>query len=153
MRRKRIALLGSTGSIGVQTLDVVAQHRDKFEVVWASTHTQVELLKEQVERFSIPRALITDPSTYQKAKNTFTSPTKLGGIENLEDLLVDEEVDVVLVAWVGFSGLDPVLKALSVGKQVALANKEAMVVGGELIQEILHKGVGTLIPIDSEHSA
>ncbi|MBR5900050.1 MAG: 1-deoxy-D-xylulose-5-phosphate reductoisomerase [Clostridia bacterium] len=145
---KKIALIGSTGSIGRQTLNVVRRHPDKFKIVSLAGGNNVELLKEQIEEFS---PLVA----------TCALPLRLGGDSKVKTYngetaylnAVIEQADVVVVALVGFMGIHAVLKALELKKDVALANKESLVVGGKLVMDAVKKAGVNLLPIDSEHSA
>ncbi len=155
--KQRIAVLGSTGSIGTNTLDVVARHPERFEVVALSAATQVDLLLEQCARFR-PRwaAMASAPHARLLAekleKNSL--PTKVIQAQDaLEIIASHEQVDTVMAAIVGAAGLAPCLAAARAGKRLLLANKEALVVGGEVFLSAVRAGGATLLPIDSEHSA
>lgn len=152
---KRLAILGSTGSIGTQALDVVAAHPDLFEVEILSAHSNTTLLVEQAKTFKPNAVVITDESKYEEVKAALYSyPVKIfGGINALNEVVQWDAVDVVLGAIVGFAGLHSILAAIDAGKQIALANKETLVVAGELVmQRAAEKGV-RIVPVDSEHSA
>jgi 1-deoxy-D-xylulose-5-phosphate reductoisomerase len=154
LNRKRLAILGSTGSIGTQTLEIVRQHPDTFEIVVLTANSNVELLIEQVAEFNPEYALICNEEKYVDLKNSIPSTTKaLSGSEILKDLASLDEVDIVLNSLVGFAGFEPTVSALKAGKKVALANKESLVVGGKLINELLINSNAELLPVDSEHSA
>ena len=155
--KQRIAVLGSTGSIGTNTLDVVARHPERFEVVALSAATQVDLLLEQCARFR-PRmaAMASAPHARLLAEKLEQNslPTKvLQAQEALEIIASHEQVDTVMAAIVGAAGLAPCLAAARAGKRLLLANKEALVVGGEVFLGAVRAGGATLLPIDSEHSA
>lgn len=155
--KQRIAVLGSTGSIGTNTLDVVARHPERFEVVALSAATQVDLLLEQCARFR-PRwaAMASAPHARLLAEKLEQNslPTKvLQAQEALEIIASHERVDTVMAAIVGAAGLAPCLAAARAGKRLLLANKEALVVGGEVFLSAVRAGGATLLPIDSEHSA
>ena len=155
--KQRIAVLGSTGSIGTNTLDVVARHPERFEVVALSAATQVDLLLEQCARFR-PRlaAMASAPHARLLAEKLEQNslPTKvLQAQEALEIIASHEQVDTVMAAIVGAAGLAPCLAAARAGKRLLLANKEALVVGGEVFLSAVRAGGATLLPIDSEHSA
>ncbi len=155
--KQRIAVLGSTGSIGTNTLDVVARHPERFEVVALSAATQVDLLLEQCARFR-PRlaAMASAPHARLLAEKLEQNslPTKvLQAQEALEIIASHERVDTVMAAIVGAAGLAPCLAAARAGKRLLLANKEALVVGGEVFLGAVRAGGATLLPIDSEHSA
>ena len=150
-----IALLGATGSIGTQALDIISEHEDLFEVVLLSAHHNKELLHEQCLRFNPKFAVLTGPQ-FQQQKPPIGNPsitTTYYAQEDLLSLIVDPDVDLVLNSLVGFAGFHPTYTALKNNKKVALANKESLVVGGAIIKEVLSQTSGTLVPIDSEHSA
>ncbi|MFZ5486144.1 MAG: 1-deoxy-D-xylulose-5-phosphate reductoisomerase [Pseudomonadota bacterium] len=155
--KQRIAVLGSTGSIGTNTLDVVARHPERFEVVALSAATQVDLLLEQCARFR-PRlaAMASAPHARLLAEKLAQNnlPTQvLQAQDALEVIASHEQVDTVMAAIVGAAGLAPCLAAARAGKRLLLANKEALVVGGEVFLSAVRAGGATLLPIDSEHSA
>lgn len=144
---KRAAVLGSTGSIGVQTLDVVAMHPDRLQVVGLAAHSSHEQLREQATRFGVSRLALFDPS----AAGKLGCPS---GIDALVEMATAPDVDVVVVSVAGMIGLEPTLAALQAGKQVALASKEVLVAGGELVMPLAGDLPSlSLRPIDSEHSA
>lgn len=152
---KRLAILGSTGSIGTQALEVVQTHPDLFEVEILSAHSNSNLLIEQAKKFKPNAVVVTDESKYQLVKSELSSlPIKVfAGAEALKDVVAWDTVDTVLGAIVGFAGLHSTLAAIEAGKQIALANKETLVVAGEIVmQKAAEKGV-QIIPVDSEHSA
>ena len=154
MNKQKLAILGSTGSIGTQVLEVVRQHPDKFEIIALTANNSWELLSEQIKEFSPKIALICNDDHYSDLKKSAGSHTEiLSGMENLVTIVTHPDVDTVLNSLVGFSGFIPTVEALKSGKKVALANKESLVVGGEYIRTILDQYSGTLIPVDSEHSA
>jgi len=152
---KRLAILGSTGSIGTQALEVVAAHPDLFEVEILSAHSNTSLLIEQAKKFSPNAVVITDETKYDIVKNALSSaPIKVfSGANALNEVVQWDSVDLVLGAIVGFAGLHSILAAIDAGKQIALANKETLVVAGDLVtQRAAEKGV-QIVPVDSEHSA
>jgi len=157
MNRQRVAVLGSTGSVGVNTLDVIARHPDRYEVVALSGGTRVEPLAEQCARFRPRQAVMADPGAARQlaqrlqAEGIATRVTS--GAAALEELAGSAEVDTVMAAIVGAAGLASCLAAARAGKRLLLANKEALVVGGELFLQAVRQGGATLLPIDSEHSA
>lgn len=154
MNKQKLTVLGSTGSIGTQTLDIVRQQRDKFEIVALSANSNSELLAAQVREFKPSFALICDEKSYrQLEKEHFPDTEFLYGTENLAELAALPECNTVLNALVGFAGFESTLAAINAGKKVALANKESLVVGGELIMKALEQNNGSLVPVDSEHSA
>ena len=153
--KKRIAILGSTGSIGTQTLDVIRQHRDLFEVELISARSSVDALIAQAREFDAANVVICDERRYpQVAEALKGSRSKVwGGISSLCDLVRESSVDIVVGAMVGFSGLRPTLAALEASKTVALANKETLVAAGPIVVETLRRHKGKILPVDSEHSA
>ena len=157
MNKQRLTILGSTGSIGVNTLDVVSRHTDRFEVFALSASTQVELILAQIAQFKPAFAVMASEShglaLADKVKLNRLNTVVLTGSAALEMIASHESVDSVMAAIVGAAGLAPCLAAARSGKRLLLANKEALVVGGELFLETVSAGGATLLPIDSEHSA
>ena len=153
--KRRIAILGSTGSIGTQTLDIVRQHRDMFEVELISANSSVDLLIRQAKEFDVNNTVICDESKYsQLAEGLKDSDCKVfAGIDSLCALAAAENVDIVVGAMVGFSGLRPTLAALEAGKIVALANKETLVAAGSIVTRTMREHGAVILPVDSEHSA
>ncbi len=154
-KKRQIAILGSTGSIGTQTLQVVEEHPERFEVYAITAGTRVNELIEQARKF-LPRvAVIADDSKYLQLKEALADlPIRtLGGYEALCEVVQESAVDVVVTALVGFSGLRPTIEAIKAGKEIALANKETMVVAGELVNALANKYNVPILPVDSEHSA
>ena len=155
--KQRIAVLGSTGSIGVNTLDVVARHPDRFEVFALTAATRVDELLQQCRQHRPRLAVLSDPAAAVKLRERIRAeglPTGvLAGGPALEEVAAHPEVDVVMAAIVGAAGLSPCLAAARAGKRLLLANKEALVVGGDVFMEAVRTGGGRLLPIDSEHSA
>ena len=153
--KRRIAILGSTGSIGTQTLDIVRQHRDMFEVELISANSSIDLLIRQAKEFDVNNAVICDESKYsQLAEGLKDSDCKVfAGIDSLCALAAAENVDIVVGAMVGFSGLRPTLAALEAGKIVALANKETLVAAGSIVTRTMREHGAVILPVDSEHSA
>ena len=153
--KRKIAILGSTGSIGTQTLDVVRQHRDLFEVVLISANSSVGLLIAQAVEFDVPHVVICNETRYQDVADAL-QPHGIkvwAGVDSLCDLVGMEGVDIVVGAMVGFSGLRPTLAALRAGKVVALANKETLVAAGSVVTKTAREHGGVILPVDSEHSA
>ena len=155
--RQRVTVLGSTGSVGVSTLDVIARHPERFEVFALSAATKVDEMLAQCVRFT-PRfaVMASAPHADQLAtllRDNGLATRVLQGEGTLEAIAAHEEVDSVMAAIVGAAGLGPRLAAARAGKRLLLANKEALVVGGELFMETVRSGGATLLPIDSEHSA
>ena len=157
MTRQRLAVLGSTGSIGTSTLDVVARHPERFEVVALTAATQVDALLAQCERFR-PRVAIMASAPHARALAEKIRqkglPVRVDiGPDAIEHVASWDEVDTVMAAIVGAAGLAPCLAAARAGKRLLLANKEALVVGGDVFLRAVREGGATLLPIDSEHSA
>jgi 1-deoxy-D-xylulose-5-phosphate reductoisomerase len=150
---KRVLILGSTGSIGTQALDVVMRDRDEFEVVGLSASTGHEMLIAQARAHGVRRVALTDPDAAAQAAEAWTRGEVLSGPEGLVRLVAESGADLVLNAIVGSAGLGPTIVALTEGMDVALANKESLVVGGELVTALAEATGARLIPIDSEHTA
>ncbi|QTD46417.1 1-deoxy-D-xylulose-5-phosphate reductoisomerase [Ottowia testudinis] len=155
--KQRVAVLGSTGSIGVNTLDVVARHPDRFEIVALTAATQVDAMLAQCVRFK-PRVAVMASAPHarelaQKIKEKGLLTRVEQAQEAIENVASWSEVDVVMAAIVGAAGLAPCLAAARAGKRLLLANKEALVVGGDVFMNAVREGGATLLPIDSEHSA
>ncbi len=151
---RNIAILGSTGSIGRSSLDVIARFPDKFHVTYLSTNTNTDLLREQMSRFH-PRgvAILDEPSADAMKSGANGATEVLCGEEGLIEIVRRGDVDVVISALVGFAGLKPTLAAIEAGKDIALANKETLVVAGELVMRKAREHNVQLLPVDSEHSA
>jgi 1-deoxy-D-xylulose-5-phosphate reductoisomerase len=147
----RIAILGSTGSIGRSALEVVARHRDQFEIVGLAANSNLNLLIEQVARFEPKAAVLRDESVALPDSSARTEWRS--GRTALLELAARSDVDVVVNALVGAAGLEPTLAALGAGHRLALANKESLVAGGSLVLDAARRGGGEIVPIDSEHSA
>jgi 1-deoxy-D-xylulose-5-phosphate reductoisomerase len=148
----RIAVLGSTGSIGRSTLEVIRRHPDRFEVAALAAHRSLDDLARQVAMFRPRRAVVADQPTLAAASD-LPSCRWDAGREALLAIARDPDVDVVVNALVGAAGLEPTLAALEAGKRLALANKESLVAGGPLVMDAARRGGGDLVPVDSEHSA
>jgi 1-deoxy-D-xylulose-5-phosphate reductoisomerase len=153
--KKGIAILGSTGSIGTQALEVVSMHRDKFEVIVLSAENNAELLVQQAKLFKPDSVVITNPDKYDLVSKALENePVKVyAGKQALEQIVEHSEIDMVLTALVGSAGLIPTIKAIKAGKNIALANKETLVVAGESITKLALEHKVEIIPVDSEHSA
>ncbi|RZI95428.1 MAG: 1-deoxy-D-xylulose-5-phosphate reductoisomerase [Variovorax sp.] len=155
--RQRITVLGSTGSVGVNTLDVIARHPDRYEVVALSAATKVDALLAQCAQFSPKFAVMASTphagQLAEKLKQNGLATRVLTAEGAMETIASLDEVDAVMAAIVGAAGLAPCLAAARAGKRLMLANKEALVVGGELFMRTVREGGATLLPIDSEHSA
>ena len=151
---KRIAILGSTGSIGTQTLDVVRQHPDRFSVFMISANSSAQRLVEQALAFHVPHVVICNPAKYEEVRSALPASFQVHlGIEEACSLVQAPEVDVVVAAMVGFSGLRPTLAAIRSGKTIALANKETLVAAGQLVMAEAARCKAPIYPVDSEHSA
>lgn len=155
MKQRNLVILGSTGSIGEQTLNIVREHPDRFRVLAISCNSSWEKLAEQVKEFHPRYALLCDEGSVDlfRSEVNNTDTELLSGVGDLLKLATLDEADIILNSLVGFAGFEPTLKALKAGKKVALANKESLVVGGELINEVIKDNPDQLVPIDSEHSA
>ncbi len=152
MSKKKIILLGSTGSIGTSALEVIEKNSDKFSVKYLSTNTRIDLLSEQVKKFNPEGVIITDDDAYKSVKNS-NLPCKVYSRNDLKKLITEDDIEIVIAAMVGFAGLESTLEAVRVGKRIALANKETLVVAGHILTDYAKKSGSTIIPIDSEHSA
>ena len=155
--KMRVTVLGSTGSIGTNTLDVVARHPERFEIHALTASRQVDLLFEQCVRFQPRFAVMVEPDharrLEEKIRTHGLSTRVLSGYAALDEVSSDPAVDAVMAAIVGAAGLSPCLAAARAGKRLLLANKEALVVGGDVFLSAVRQGGATLLPIDSEHSA
>ena len=150
---KRLVLLGASGSIGTQTIDVVLQHPDLFEIIALSVGHRIDVLQKILEKVDVKVVCVQAEADAVKLKEAYPDKEFLHGDAGLETLAERNDYDVLVNALVGFVGFMPTLKAIETGHDVALANKETLVVGGKLIYEALHKYTRSLYPIDSEHSA
>lgn len=152
---KRIAILGSTGSIGTQALEVIDQHPAIFEVEVLTAMSQADLLISQAIKYKPSHVVIGDESKYEFVRNALSglNINVHAGAKSLEEVVTLESVDVVLTALVGYAGLLPTVKAIQAGKPIALANKETLVVAGGLIMPLAKKMGVPILPVDSEHSA
>ena len=154
MSHKTIAILGSTGSIGTQTLDVVRQNPELFSVFMLSANSSAALLVQQALAFHVPHVVICNPAKYQEVRDALPSSVEVHlGIEAACELVQAPEVDVVVAAMVGFSGLRPTLSAIRAGKIIALANKETLVAAGAMVMSEAARYKAPIYPVDSEHSA
>ena len=153
--KKKIAILGSTGSIGTQALQVIEEHADLYEAYVLTANNRVELLIEQARRFMPEAVVIANEDQYEVLRDALADlPVKVyAGAEALCQIVQERPVDVVLTAMVGFAGLRPTISAIKAGKAIALANKETLVVAGELINRLANDYHADIIPVDSEHSA
>ena len=155
MKKKRLAILGSTGSIGTQTLEVVAANPDRFEVFALTANNNVQLLVEQAKRFQPTIVVVANESHYEALRDALSNEDiqVYAGQQSVADVAAMPSVDVVLTAMVGYAGLLPTIKAVKAGKTIALANKETLVVAGELITRLVGEHHAAILPVDSEHSA
>lgn len=154
-KAKRICILGSTGSIGTQALDVIEQHPDLYEAYVLTAYNNDVLVVEQARRFKPEVVVIANESKYEKVKEALSDlPIKVyAGAKALCEVVQDENVDIVLASMVGFAGLEPTIAAIKSGKTIALANKETLVVAGDLITRLANEYKVPILPVDSEHSA
>ena len=152
---KRLAILGSTGSIGTQTLEVVREHPERFEVYAICAHTSIDKLIAQAREFRPEVVCIGDERLYPQLQEALSDlPMKVwAGADAIAEMVTFEPIDVVVAAMVGYAGLRPTMEAIRAGKTIALANKETLVVAGELICELAAKHRVAILPVDSEHSA
>lgn len=155
MNKKQIAILGSTGSIGTQTLDVVRNHPERFEVYALSAHRSIDLLIQQAREFHPNVVCIADETLYEPLRDALADlPIKVwAGAEAIADMVTMPTIDVVVAAMVGYAGLRPTIAAICAGKTIALANKETLVVAGDLICRLAQEHHTPILPVDSEHSA
>ena len=155
MRKRRIAILGSTGSIGTQTLDVIRRHPDMFEVELISARRNVDLLTKQAIEFDAANVVICEESKYKETADALQDKgiKVWSGVDSLCELVKMSSVDIVVGAMVGFSGLRPTLAALEAGKTVALANKATLVAAGPIVIRTMLEHNAVILPVDSEHSA
>ena len=155
MKKKKIAILGSTGSIGTQALQVIEEHSDLYEAYVLTANNQVDLLIEQARKFQPEVVVIANEEKYTTLKDALADlPIKVyAGADALCQVVHEQPIDVVLTAMVGFSGLRPTISAIKARKNIALANKETLVVAGELIGKLANDYKVSILPVDSEHSA
>jgi 1-deoxy-D-xylulose-5-phosphate reductoisomerase len=153
--KKKIVILGSTGSIGTQTIDVVASNLDKFELFGITAHSNSELLISQARKYKPNFVIVTKDECYPIVKEALSNEDikVFAGIDSVCDLVSMPSVDIVVTAMVGYAGLKPTISAVKAGKTIALANKETLVVAGELIKDLALKHHSPILPVDSEHSA
>jgi 1-deoxy-D-xylulose-5-phosphate reductoisomerase len=152
--RKNIAILGSTGSIGRNSLEVISSLPDRFRVTYLTANTNIDLLTEQVARFQPMGVVMLDEKCAHEAKKRLKPPVEvLAGERGLEEVVTRDDVDIVISSLVGFAGLKPTIAAIQHRKRIALANKETLVVAGALITSLVQEYGVELLPIDSEHSA
>ena len=155
MKKKQIAILGSTGSIGTQALKVIEEHPDLYEAYALTANNQVELLAEQARKFMPAAVVIANETKYLQLKEMLADlPIQVyAGADALCEIVEAKPIDVVLASMVGYAGLRPTMNAIRAGKAIALANKETLVVAGELINALAQQYKTPILPVDSEHSA
>ena len=155
MEKRHIAILGSTGSIGRQALDVIGQHRDLFEVELLTANNSTDLLISQAIGFDVNAVVICNEDKYQEVKDAL-DPHDIkvfAGMQSVCDLVTGDNIDIVLTSMVGFSGLSSTVAAVGAGKTIALANKETLVAAGKIVMDMAAKTGARILPVDSEHSA
>lgn len=151
---KKILILGSSGSIGINALNVVRNFPDKFRVVGLSVNSRIDLLEKQIKEFNPEFVVVTDESKAKELKTNIGNLCEVfSGNDGLLKVAIEKDYDVLLGAIVGFAGLAPTLEAIKRGKRIALANKETLVVAGELVTKLILANSAEIIPVDSEHSA
>ena len=155
MEKRRIAILGSTGSIGRQTLDVIREHRDLFEVELLTCHSSFATLAMQAREFDANNVVVCDETKYKALYDALegTDTKVFSGMKSVCDLVASDRVDIVVASMVGFSGLAPTISAIKAGKVIALANKETLVAAGSIVMGLSRKYNAPILPVDSEHSA
>ena len=156
MEKKNICILGSTGSIGTQTLEVIAEHSDRYEVYALTAYNQVELLAEQAHKFNPAAVVIANEQHYDRLCSLLSDRQDIkvyAGAQALEEIVEAEPIDMVVTAMVGFAGLKPTVRAIRAHKKICLANKETLVVAGEIIMRMAQECHCPILPVDSEHSA
>ena len=155
MEKRRIAILGSTGSIGRQALDVISQHRDLFEVELLTANNSSELLISQAIEFDANNVVICNEEKYKEVSEALEPHyiKVFAGMQSVCDLVASENIDIVLTSMVGFSGLSSTIAAVKAGKTIALANKETLVAAGHIVMDLAARCNARILPVDSEHSA
>ena len=156
MRKQQIAILGSTGSIGTQALEVIEEHSDRYEVYCLTANNKVELLAQQALKYNPAAVVIANEAKYGQLCNLLSSRPDIkvyAGSKALDDIVEAGPIDMVLTAMVGFAGLSPTVHAIKARKKICLANKETLVVAGELICQLAQQYHVPILPVDSEHSA
>ena len=153
--KRRIAILGSTGSIGTQTLDVVRQHPDLFQVEVLTANNSSEALIAQAREFDVNSVVICNQSKYREVADALQPEgvKVFAGIDSACGLVAGDNIDIVVASMVGFSGLAPTIAAVKAGKIIALANKETLVAAGQVVMDLAEKHHAPILPVDSEHSA
>jgi len=156
MKKRQIAILGSTGSIGTQALEVIEEHQDLYEVYCLTANNRVELLAEQAHKFNPAAIVVANEQRYDELKSLMQDRPDIkvyAGAKALDEIVEAEPIDMVLTAMVGFAGLTPTIHAIKARKTICLANKETLVVAGELICRLALENKAAILPVDSEHSA
>ena len=156
MKKRQIAILGSTGSIGTQALQVIEEHSDLYEVYCLTANNRVQLLAEQAHKFRPAAVVIANEERYNELKSLMADLPDVkvyAGARALDEIVEANPIDMVLTAMVGFAGLAPTIHAIKARKAIALANKETLVVAGELILQLAQQYHVPILPVDSEHSA
>jgi len=154
MNRRKVSILGSTGSIGTQTLDVISRYQDEFEIAFLTAHSKIDILEEQIKQFQPAGVVLTSEKAYKEfLSNTSFKGQILFGDEGLDEVTSDSSLDLLISALVGFSGVKPTLNAIQHGTTIALANKETLVAAGSVIMKEAKKKNVEIIAIDSEHNA
>lgn len=154
--KKQIAILGSTGSIGTQALEVIDEHKDRFEVYCLTANNRVELLAEQAHKYKPAAVVIANEAHYDRLCSLLSNEPDIkvyAGKKALDEIVEADPIDMVLTAMVGFAGLSPTIHAIKARKKICLANKETLVVAGELICRLANEYHAPILPVDSEHSA
>ena len=155
MEKRRIAILGSTGSIGRQALDVISQHRDLFEVELLTANNSTDLLIQQAVEYDANNVVICNEGKYREVADALEPHyiKVFAGMKSVCDLVQGDNIDIVLTSMVGFSGLESTIAAVKAGKTIALANKETLVAAGHIVMELAQQHHARILPVDSEHSA
>ena len=154
-QKRNIAILGSTGSIGRQTVDIICEYPDRFQAYLLTANSSVDLLVEQAKRLKPKYVIIANEAHYAalcEALKDFPTEVK-AGMNAIVEAMADENIDTVVTAMVGYAGLAPTINAIKHNKTIALANKETLVVAGDIVTDAICKSKSSLLPIDSEHSA
>lgn len=154
--KKQICILGSTGSIGTQALEVISQQKDRYEVYCLTANDNIQKLAEQARKYRPATVITANESLHQTLRELLQDLPEIkvyAGAEAIEDIVQATPIDIILTAMVGFAGLRPTIKAIEAGKKIALANKETLVVAGQLITDLATRYHAPIIPVDSEHSA
>ena len=151
--KRNITILGSTGSIGTQTLEVISKLRNNFNIIALSCGSNIELIKKQIEEYKPQKVCVQNEQDAKTLKEIFKNTDFVFGDEGLQDLCSDKQNDIILVAVSGKIGLKPTLTAIENGIDIALANKESLIMAGEIVMEKARRHNVKILPVDSEHSA